>query len=50
MATDPADLEGLASSIVERARKTGADVAEANARSGWELTVRVRLGETELVQ
>lgn len=50
MATDTADLENLASSIVERARKAGADVAEANARSGWELTVRVRLGETELVQ
>jgi PmbA protein len=50
MSIDPADLEGLATSIVERARKGGADVAEANARSGWELTVRVRLGETELVQ
>lgn len=50
MASDTTELEALASSVVERARKAGADVAEANARSGWELTVRVRLGETELVQ
>src|SRR5689334_11937877 len=50
MASDTTELEALASSVVERARKGGADVAEASARSGWELTVRVRLGETELVQ
>ena len=45
-----AELEALAASLVERALKAGADVAEAKASSGWELTVRVRLGEPELVQ
>ncbi len=48
--SEEADLEALAGSLVERARKLGADVAEAKARSGWDLTVRVRLGEPELVQ
>jgi PmbA protein len=45
-----AELENLAASLVERARKAGAEVAEAKANGGWELTVRVRLGEPELVQ
>jgi PmbA protein len=40
----------LAASLVERARKGGADVAEVLARSGSELSVRVRMGETELVE
>jgi PmbA protein len=40
----------LASELSERARKGGADVAEVIARSGSELSVRVRLGETELVE
>jgi PmbA protein len=40
----------LAASLVERARRGGADVAEVVARSGSELSVRVRLGETELVE
>jgi PmbA protein len=43
-------LLSLASELVERARKGGADVAEVIARSGSELSVRVRLGETELVE
>jgi PmbA protein len=43
-------LQSLAQSLVDSARKAGADVAEARAGSGWELTVRVRLGEPELVQ
>jgi PmbA protein len=45
-----AELETLAASLVERARKAGAEVAEAKASGGWELTVRIRLGEPELVQ
>jgi len=40
----------LASDLVNRARKLGADVAEASARSGWELSAKVRLGKTELVE
>jgi PmbA protein len=40
----------LASDLVERARKLGADVAEASARTGWELSAKVRLGKTELVE
>jgi len=40
----------LASELVDRARRGGADVAEVVARSGSELSVRVRLGETELVE
>src|SRR5262245_20224745 len=49
--TDPAaELLELARSIVRRAREGGADVAEASARGGFELSVRVRLGEPELVE
>ena len=40
----------LAADLVERARKLGADVAEASARTGWELSAKVRLGKTELVE
>jgi PmbA protein len=43
-------LADLASDLVARARKAGADVAEATARAGWELSARVRLGEPELVE
>jgi PmbA protein len=50
MGSDGADLERLATEVVERARKAGADVAEARTNAGWELTVRVRLGQPELVQ
>lgn len=45
-----ANLEDLAARVVERARKGGADVAEAIARSGSELSTKVRLGEPELVE
>jgi PmbA protein len=44
------ELEALASSVVEKARRGGADVAEASARRGFDLSVRVRLGKTELVE
>lgn len=47
---DREELLGLASGLVERARALGADVAEATARAGWELSVKVRLGEPELVE
>lgn len=40
----------LADHVVERARKAGADVAEASAREGSHLSVKVRLGEPELVE
>ena len=43
-------LMSLAASLVERARRGGADVAEVVARAGSELSVRVRLGDTELVE
>jgi PmbA protein len=43
-------LTDLGAQLVERARSRGADVAEAVARSGWELSVKVRLGETEMVE
>ncbi|WP_437281025.1 metallopeptidase TldD-related protein [Sorangium sp. So ce375] len=44
------ELMALAEQVVTRARKGGADVAEAIARSGSELTTKVRLGEPELVE
>lgn len=47
---DTGALTQLAESVVQRALDGGATVAEAQARTGWELSVRVRLGETELVQ
>ncbi|MCC6217415.1 MAG: TldD/PmbA family protein [Polyangiaceae bacterium] len=43
-------LVALAERVVEHARRAGADVAEATAGSGWELTARVRLGQTELLE
>jgi len=45
-----AELEQLASQIVERALARGVDVAEAIARAGSELSTKVRLGEPELVE
>jgi PmbA protein len=50
MSSEEAELEALASSLVSRALSGGADIAEARASSGWELSVKVRLGEPELVQ
>lgn len=43
-------LEALAQDVVEQALAGGADVAEAIARSGSELSTKVRLGEPELVE
>jgi PmbA protein len=51
--TEPSEAERLtdiAARLVEQARKRGADIAEASASSGWELTAKVRLGQPELVQ
>ncbi len=45
-----ANLTDLAADVVARARKGGADVAEAIARSGSELSTKVRLGEPELIE
>jgi PmbA protein len=50
MDTEIQALTDLAADVVERARKGGADVAEAIARSGSELSTKVRLGQPELVQ
>jgi PmbA protein len=50
METEIQALSDLAADVVERARKGGADVAEAIARSGSELSTKVRLGEPELVE
>ncbi len=44
------ELEDAAAQVVEAARKAGADVAEAVARSGSHLSAKVRLGEPELVE
>jgi PmbA protein len=44
------ELEQLAAGLVERALGGGVDVAEAVARSGYELSTKVRLGEPELVE
>jgi PmbA protein len=49
-AVEAARLESIATRLVDQARQRGADVAEASASSGWELTAKVRLGEPELVQ
>jgi PmbA protein len=43
-------LGDLAADVVARARAGGADVAEAIARAGSELSTKVRLGEPELVE
>lgn len=43
-------LQELASRVVQQARARGVDVAEAIARSGYELSIKVRLGEPELVE
>lgn len=45
-----AELNELASRVVDRALSGGVDVAEAIARSGSELSTKVRLGEPELVE
>jgi PmbA protein len=51
MQEDPTQkLLDLAERLVNRARQRGADVAEASARAGWELSARVRLGKPELVE
>lgn len=47
---DTDHLLSLASQLVEMSLANGVDVAEASARQGWELSTKVRLGETELVQ
>jgi PmbA protein len=44
------ELVRVAETLVVAAKKRGVDVAEAQARAGWELSAKVRLGETELVQ
>jgi PmbA protein len=43
-------LTELAGSLVGRATRAGATNAEALVRAGWELSVKVRLGDIELVQ
>ena len=43
-------LVTLARGVVQSALSRGADVAEASARGGFELSVKVRLGKPELVE
>jgi len=50
MANDEQRLAELAESVGRRALERGADVAEASARGGFELSVKVRLGKPELVE
>lgn len=45
-----ATLLAIADEVVRRSKAGGADVAEVIARSGSELSARVRLGEPELVE
>lgn len=47
---EASELQDVAASVVEQARKRGADVAEASIRHGFDLSVRVRLGAPELVE
>lgn len=49
-ASDTTELTELARSVVEQARQRGAHVAEAAARSGWELSAKVRLGKPEVLE
>ncbi|HEY0191081.1 MAG TPA: hypothetical protein VGC42_08160, partial [Kofleriaceae bacterium] len=44
------ELCDLAQLGVELAKRAGAEHAEVVVREGWELSVKVRLGEPELVQ
>ncbi len=44
------ELVDLGSSVVERARSAGADVAEASVHSGSHLSIKVRMREPELVE
>jgi len=51
--TDLVDTDALISfgeEIVARARRGGADIAEAVVREGSELSVRVRLGQVEMIR
>jgi PmbA protein len=50
MRTELGRLTELATDLMRRAVARGADVAEVKARSGSELSVRVRLGEPEIVE
>ncbi len=43
-------LTELGRSVIERAMRAGADVAEAGVHSGAHLSVKVRMGEPELVE
>ncbi|HTJ80691.1 MAG TPA: metallopeptidase TldD-related protein, partial [Polyangiaceae bacterium] len=45
-----ARLTDLATDLMKRALSRGVDVAEVRARSGSELSVKVRLGEPELIE
>jgi PmbA protein len=47
---ESARLLDLATDLMQRAVKRGVDVAEVRARSGSELSVKVRLGEAELIE
>lgn len=44
------ELVELASRVADKARAAGAQIAEVSARSGWELSARIRLGEPELIE
>ncbi|MEN9581221.1 MAG: hypothetical protein RJA70_4230 [Pseudomonadota bacterium] len=46
---DTDQLTSLAERLVHQARGRGAEVAEAQARQGWELSARVRLGQPDLI-
>jgi PmbA protein len=50
MSGEIARLTDLATDLMKRALSRGVDVAEVRARSGSELSVKVRLGEPELIE
>lgn len=50
MENETRELQALAERVMQRALDGGVDVAEAIARSGSELSAKVRMGEPELIE
>ncbi|MDX2051564.1 MAG: TldD/PmbA family protein [Polyangiaceae bacterium] len=48
--TEPKDLEAIATQVMQAARAKGADVAEVSLGQSWDLSVKVRLGNVELLE
>ncbi len=48
--TEQRDLETIATQVMQEALKKGADVAEVSLGRSWDLSVKVRLGNVELLE